>query len=368
VPIIEIDGLRGIAILLVLMTHLWPGSGSAAALQPLMAGGWIGVDLFFVISGFLIMGILIDTKGSPGYYRNFYARRILRIFPLYYCFLGAVFIGMPMIQGASYGESQFGQEAGSPLWYLFYLTNFREALGGEGIPRFIRPLWSLAIEEQFYLLFPVVVAAISLRALTRLLAGLVAFAFVLRVTLLLAWPDNHHLQYLLTPTRFDTIALGSLAAIMIRHQGSQARLQRILPLAPWLAVGLLVLVGSRTGFDRRSVDLRTWGYSAIALAFTLLVVWTVRNAGKSTLQWLRNGVLCLFGRLCYGIYVLHLAAALVAGKLISAVIPPLALISWLEFPVAVAAALLAAWISWRGLEEPILRLKRRFEYRSATAT
>lgn len=360
----EIDGLRGIAILLVFFTHFWPSQGSAAIFRPIAQGGWIGVDLFFVISGFLIMGILIDTKSGPGYYRNFYARRILRIFPLYYAFLAAVFIGMPIIQGAgSYAASAFGHQAGSPAWYMLYLTNFREVLGDEGIPPFIRPLWSLAIEEQFYLLFPFVVIHLGSRALTRVLIGLTGFALLFRVGMYAWLPANHHVQYLLTPARFDTIALGSLLAIAFRTPG-QRIWSLVVRAAPWLAVTLLTLVGITSGFDRRDPSLRLWGYTAIAIAFAALVAWVVERGPVRSTAILRNPMLMSFGKLCYGLYVLHIGAQLLVLGALRVVAPAVLGESWLTFPIAVAAAYLVAWLSWRLFESPILRLKRHFVYSS----
>src|SRR5262245_55356351 len=115
----ELDGLRGIAIALVMIHHFWPRSGplTQARWQEIAHLGWIGVDLFFVVSGFLITGILLDTRGEPNYYRNFYARRALRIFPLYYVFLTAAFVLIPPVQRGSYYQTAFLRESGSPLWY-----------------------------------------------------------------------------------------------------------------------------------------------------------------------------------------------------------------------------------------------------------
>src|ERR1041384_3740372 len=106
--IAELDGLRGIAILIVMVHRLWPATGKGVA-GDVAEAGWIGVDLFFVVSGFLITGILLDTKGEPGYFKNFYARRVLRIFPLYYLFIGAVLV--------AFHGPEFSANAGSPIWY-----------------------------------------------------------------------------------------------------------------------------------------------------------------------------------------------------------------------------------------------------------
>ena len=128
--IAELDGLRGIAILLVLVHHFWPTSGVWEQYGHLPHLGWIGVDLFFVISGFLIGGILLDTKHEPHYFKNFYIRRALRIFPLYYLFLIVVFTLVPMTEGGPYRLTDFIQASGSPLWYFCYLGNMREAILG----------------------------------------------------------------------------------------------------------------------------------------------------------------------------------------------------------------------------------------------
>ena len=124
----ELDGLRGIAILLVTMNHFWPPNGPLGRHAGVAHLGWIGVDLFFVISGFLISGILIDTLDSPNYYRNFYARRSLRIFPLYYLFITFLFVVIPLAQRGTYFHTAFIRESGSPAWYYLYLGNIRESV------------------------------------------------------------------------------------------------------------------------------------------------------------------------------------------------------------------------------------------------
>src|SRR5512146_2621511 len=118
----ELDGLRGIAILLVMIHRMYPHTGGMP--WPIEAG-WVGVDLFFVISGFLIAGILIDTRDDPDYFRNFYARRVLRIFPLFYLLVGGMLLVFPLA-----GHADFLRAAGSPLWYLLQLGNLPEGLLG----------------------------------------------------------------------------------------------------------------------------------------------------------------------------------------------------------------------------------------------
>ncbi|HEY5944464.1 MAG TPA: acyltransferase, partial [Kofleriaceae bacterium] len=169
----ELDGLRGIAILMVMVHRFWPRTGVGVAAD--VAGtGWIGVDLFFVVSGFLIAGILLDTKGDDGYFKNFYARRALRIFPLYYLFVIGVFIAFAH-------NPEFRERAGSPIWYLVHLGNVPEGLLGLSVPYWIAPVWSLAIEEQFYLTFPWLVRFVDRRRLTIALVGMIAVAPIIRL-------------------------------------------------------------------------------------------------------------------------------------------------------------------------------------------
>jgi hypothetical protein len=125
----SLDGLRGLAIAGVLAVH---------AGVPFFAAGWLGVDLFFVLSGFLITGILLREKGSPTYFKAFYARRVLRIFPLYYLFVIGTLVAFSH-------NAEFRQHAGSPFWYLAYLGNIPESLLGHDPPYFLAPVWSLAI-------------------------------------------------------------------------------------------------------------------------------------------------------------------------------------------------------------------------------
>ena len=142
-----LDGLRGIAVLTVMWLHfvfLVPRTGGERLFWNLSETGWIGVDLFFVLSGFLITGILYDAKGGPHYFRNFYMRRSLRIFPLYYAFLILIFAVMPLLRASG------ADHVGKQLWMWTYLSNVLFArVGWEGMPAHTTHLWSLAIEEQF---------------------------------------------------------------------------------------------------------------------------------------------------------------------------------------------------------------------------
>src|SRR4029450_1185274 len=173
VPVL--DGLRGIAILMVLGHHysiVWSRTiPLESGIRSVLEFGWCGVDLFFALSGFLITGILIDAKGQESYFPRFYWRRLVRIFPLYYVFLAAVFVLLPFFPGIGVTTAQV-----APWWYLTYLQNWKPNRGASD--PFLGHTWSLAVEEQFYGVWPLIVRFSSTKVLTWVcVAGaLAAFA------------------------------------------------------------------------------------------------------------------------------------------------------------------------------------------------
>ena len=195
-----LDGLRGIAVLLVLAFHcryFFPPWMEKSARPTLDVLGWSGVDLFFVLSGYLITGILLDTKDSSSYFRTFYARRSLRIFPLYFSFVAAVLL---LAQWRVHG-----------FWYLTYLSNWQP---GHGVnDGYLSHLWSLAIEEQFYLIWPAVVWFVPPGRLKWICIALAVTAAGLRPFA----GSQDQAAYRLTPCRMDSLALGAFVAIGMRH-------------------------------------------------------------------------------------------------------------------------------------------------------
>ena len=200
----ELDGLRGLAILLVLATHYVMVAPTAnfleRGLKSICNHGWAGVDLFFVLSGFLITGILYDCKGQENYFKNFYVRRFLRIFPLYYGFLTVLLLGMLAAKIA------FSQAGGGPhltnLWdvqpYLWTYTFNLACAFGHGSAH-LGQLWSLSVEEQFYLVWPLVIFVCPRKAAVRVCVALIFAALLLRLALTLFVPQVD--VYFLTPTR-----------------------------------------------------------------------------------------------------------------------------------------------------------------------
>jgi len=345
----ELDGLRGVAILLVMVHRMYPRTQSVP--WPIEAG-WAGVDLFFVISGFLIAGILIDTRGEPDYFRNFYARRVLRIFPLFYLFIGGMLLAFPLAR-----HDEFLRQAGSPLWYLLQLGNVPEALLGRDPPYWLAPVWSLAIEEQFYLTFPLLVRWAAPQRLARWLGAIAVLALATRIATTELAPDRERVQYLFTLCRLDTIALGCLLAVFVRsprYPAWRARLPGVLGAVIAAAAAVL----ATTQFDRTTWFGRTFGYDVLALGLAALVLWVFHARGGAATAVLRSAVLRYPGKLCFGLYLLHRPADTLVTALAARADLDETSLAWL--PVKIGVALVLATASWRVIELPFLRRKQRF--------
>jgi peptidoglycan/LPS O-acetylase OafA/YrhL len=385
-----LDGLRGVAVLTVLAGHLFEDVKHPNVLVRGVLGalqfGWVGVDLFFVLSGFLITGILLDGKAAGTarvrYFRNFYMRRTLRIFPLYYSVLAIVLVLLPAVSpefAARQPELIHGQG-----WLWGYVANVGIALRERwflmGNDVNLNHFWSLAIEEQFYLVWPAVVWVCGPRRLATVCVVGVAAALATRVGFVLAGKTGIALG-LFTVCRLDGLLMGALAAVWMRtHPGgplAHARLARVGLAAA--AVG----IGATLTCERLAPAVplfSTVGLSLVAVAFTA-IVWLavageageVRWGGRALAQVLGAGrpgvagrVLGFFGRYSYGIYVFHwLVSPVILHRF-----HPWDL-QWLTGGVYLASAVLrnAVWlggavgvavVSWHVLEKPFLRLKRHF--------
>jgi peptidoglycan/LPS O-acetylase OafA/YrhL len=339
--------------------HLPPGRGSW--LGWLRAGtglSWTGVDLFFTLSGFFIGGILIDERASPRLVRVFYLRRALRILPIY-------FVTLLAIAAAIVGRFPGSYHLFPPWVYALFLTNFAFALAQawDWLP--LSVLWTLAVEEQFYLTAPWVVKAIPRSGIPWLAIGLAALAEVARVGMLMAYPAGHFALQVLTPFRMDTLALGVLAAWAVRSDAAGMFFTRLG--AHWRA-GLALALALLAGVDllqpsQGSRSLALYGYLLIAMAFTLivLIVAQVRPPGLNRLLAARP--LAHLGRHSYFIYLWH---GLLGGGLIRWIGGP-------DFTVhspagvgIVALATGATWgaaaASWKWFEGPLVAWGRRHPY------
>ncbi len=358
----ELDGLRGIAIFLVIIHHFWPSEGPWVRYEALPHLGWIGVDLFFVVSGLLITGILLDTASASGFFRSFYARRALRIFPLYYAFLLAAFVAIPMLQGGAWAASEFVQQSGSPWWYLLYQGNLREAIIGHEPAYVLAPLWSLAIEEQFYLVFPFLVFRLRRDRLRKALFLAIGGALLFRIVTALVWPVNERIQYLATPSRVDELALGALMALGMR-EGWVRIGHRTAGRAALGLIALAIVTFALGGLDRTQAFGRTVGYSLVGLMFAAVVYWAVTGREQADTAFLRWAPLRGLGKICYGVYILQRPVQVAVGKVAERFALPFDPTSIVAVPVLITITILVASVSWFAFERPILRLKHRFTVR-----
>ncbi len=213
-----LDGLRGVAILGVLGFHFSNESGFARIFKPFHVG-WIGVDLFFVISGFLITGILLDARNAPKYFSNFYARRALRIFPLYYVFL----LAMLLIYKISGNRiiPHLDRTVATWPWWVFYGANYLVARRGWIFPA-MGLFWSLAVEEHFYLCWPTVIRFIRPRLLPWIIYALIAGSLALRCIAWRCGVRNSLFFYTLTPCRLEGLCIGAGLAVVYKNRGLES--------------------------------------------------------------------------------------------------------------------------------------------------
>ena len=352
-----LDALRGLAILLVIAHRAFvspnPHGLVARVVGAAMEAGWVGVQLFFVLSGFLITGILLDSRDSPGYYRAFFARRVLRIFPLYYAVLIGAFVVVPLVTGQKLTGSEH------QLWLWVYLSNWLEPLGVAvaAFPHF----WSLAVEEQFYAVWPFVVRATSRRGLGVVCGALVAVAIASRVTVrLLQLPLES--AYMFTICRMDALAMGAGAALALRTPSQAAWLmarQRALVVS---AVALFLVGAVATSwYQRLGWVNQAIGYSVLAWVATVgLVVAVLAEAcGKAPAP----APLRSIGKYSYAMYVLHVPIHHQLGvpllrRFASA--DPSTLVSVVYFVALAVASYVGALLSYHLYERHFLALKRFF--------
>ena len=368
--VLALDGLRGLAILLVLFRHTsWrmePVTDAGMALYGAMRLGWIGVDLFFVLSGFLITGILVDSKGGDHYFRNFYVRRSLRIFPLYYAFLAGFFLLLPLLTSAEASGLQTLRE--NQPWLWGYLTNVLVSIEGtQAAPLGMTHLWSLAVEEQFYLVWPAVVLWCDRRRLISVCVWMGVAALAVRVAVVATQGGGDVAGYMLTPARMDTLAFGALLALWIRDPRARAHLFRwARPVSAALAGALLLLMVSHRGLPQLGAGIQTVGYTLIALLSSALLAMVLAAPDRSPLRRLfETGWLRSLGKYSYGMYVFHYPLLILAARHVGfSEVPALwgsKIPTQLLITAGVAAAsFVLAWASWHLFEKHFLKLKRFF--------
>jgi peptidoglycan/LPS O-acetylase OafA/YrhL len=354
-----LDGLRGLAVLLVVVFHIFQVEPAPTQTLPRLFYmttrlGQTGVDLFFVLSGFLITGILFDTKGTTHYFRNFYGRRTVRIFPLYY---GVLVVGLIVVP-CLFGPSALGIH---PLWLWTYTANLPMSAGAEAT--WFGHFWTLAIEEQFYLIWPAVVFAFGRTALLRICLGCIVGAAVCRA--LAEWVGLSSFSF--TLCRMDSLTLGAWLALAARGpEGIRGWDRRALGVALGTGVVMAPLYVLKTGTGDTWVQVVKFTFIAVFHAAVLTLALTARPASWTS-RLFQFAPLRLLGRYSYGMYVYHpFVIALAAQQLADRQLGPIGLgpsaALWLRFSAIVVLSFGAAWLSWTLYEKPFLSLKKYFEY------
>ena len=378
--------MRGIAIAQVLVFHFFfwaqaPDSHTPGWIRQMhnylhrFAGlTWSGVDLFFVLSGFLIGGILLDARASPNYFKAFYARRVFRIFPIYYAWLAAYVLVMALagrilatrIPGGAAWESWPALAA-----QLMFLQNFRWLPYGSAIGvNWFRPTWSLAIEEQFYFIAPAVIRFLNRRRLYVFLGLVILSAPLVRSYIHFHLPAQNSdvlgLAYTLMPCRADALAFGVLAALLWRNTRFRV----------WLSERGFVLVAAVSIFLVGFVALGKWapaydslaeqsvGYTWIAFFYALVLLLVLARPGGWLAAFTRVAWMRELGKVSYCVYLIHSAVGMFCGLFLTGVLQR-SVGSWEQIAMGGVAAVVTygiARLSWAYFENPLLKQGHKYRY------
>jgi len=380
-----LDGVRGLAIAMVMFGHfivvgknlqnLPPGIPVPILLPPslafsrLLQSGYLGVDLFFVLSGFLITGILLDSKSSENYFSVFYVRRALRIFPLYYALLAVSWLTVLFITP---GDRALLTGEDSMLWNWLYASNIGMAVKDDWLtsPTWVGlgHFWSLAVEEQFYFVWPLLVFLVPVKILRRICVTLV-LASPLIFWMLPHWlgestpGHNNPAAYVSTLGRLGVLAAGAWLAIVWRTPGAWESIKpKLVPIA--IISGIVLLL------ERSFLPILSGCEPSIVLVLGSACVGLAAGGGgaKRVHAFFESRVLRWLGKYSYAIYVYHhaLKPVWIAYLWEKSIVPVLGT-GWpatlCYTAAASAASLLLAWLSWICFEGPILSLKSRSSYR-----
>jgi peptidoglycan/LPS O-acetylase OafA/YrhL len=367
-----LDGIRGLAALMVLVFHfigsMLPTNSVEGSIIRVANYGALGVELFFVLSGFLITGILYDARHKPNYFRNFYMRRALRIFPVYYGVLALVFFVAPLIpllQGPTL-DYLLDRQA----WAWLYAVNIYIAKQGDWSFSYLEHFWSLAVEEHFYLIWPLVVFLLARRpraliAVSLAIALCASLARLIGFLMGLSWWTI----VVLTPFRLDGLALGAFLAVTVRQPGGLERLVRALPWVVAVVGGLLAVTYVWKG------PLSSQGMAAVSpvrttllqMLLACLLLWALIAPVRSvTTRFFCSRTMVFLGTYSYGLYVYHhfISYYLSSNR------TELELARWLgshgaavalQATLGASATLAVAYLSYELFEKRFLGLKRLFE-------
>jgi len=366
----QLDGLRGLAILLVIIWHyfsfsLLPQAGSLSAyFMDILRLSWSGVDLFFVLSGFLIGGILIDNQQAKNYFHVFYLRRALRILPLYFSWL-LLFYVLQISSLPRGADALF--EGTIPIWsYATFTQNFLMSYQDNLGALWMGVTWSLAVEEQFYCVLPLIIRFLQPRKLPWLLIPCIAAAPLLRVTLSFWFPNGALAAYVLMPCRADALLLGVMCAWMVRQQKiAQLLVTHIKALYAIFAVLLLGMgVLAVTYNPYFSFGWQNLGYTWLDLLYACLLLIAITEQRGVVKAVTTNMLLRRLGLVAYCTYLIHSVVLFLSHGLIFQ-FPKVHYVSYITTLIlALTATLAVAALSWKFFEKPLVAMGHRIHYRN----
>ncbi|HUK30805.1 MAG TPA: acyltransferase [Candidatus Acidoferrum sp.] len=367
----ELDGLRGIAISLVIILHYFTAALTVyrphplAYLQIATRLSWSGVDLFFVLSGFLIGGILLDARGSANYFKVFYLRRFCRIFPIFFVFLALIGLCYWFI----YPFHRFLMDwlfAAPMPWYSYptFTQNFWMAKWNYLGPASLSITWSLAVEEQFYLTLPALIRFVRSSLLPYVLGAGILSAPLLRIALIIWRPQAQTALYVLLPCRMDALLLGVFAAYLFRKPGfaqsMYAHRKLLWSLFAILAAGLVYFTSTS---GNTSVPMASIGYDWLALFYLTALVLALVHTQSWLARMLRWRWLMSLGTIAYGAYLFHyviygLCMAYLRGEgSVLGNFPDVAVTLF-----ALALTIFFTALSWRFFEKRVVRWGHKYSY------
>lgn len=358
--IIELDGLRGIAILLVVSFHYINNQmvdrtdSLSKAITKATSFGWVGVDLFFVLSGFLIGSILIANKSSQNYFKTFYARRFVRIVPNYFLLL-IVFLTMWNLPYFASNYFLSGKQE-IPFWsYFLMVHNFfmakYETLGNDALS----VTWSIGIEEQFYLLFPFIVYFFPRKWIPWILVTLIFGAFGFRSLF-----DHWIPRYVLLPSRMDGLAIGFLIGYL-SQTGALVTYRKLILKASRLVIILILAICTLSYWKYN--DLGIAKHTLFAIGFGILVIYALMLPKTWLGSFLRSKALVWIGAISYSLYLFHYLIMVVVFHIAGYTgVGIFGIKEIILTIIAFSTSLIVSWLIYRWLEQPMVKIGKRFKY------
>jgi peptidoglycan/LPS O-acetylase OafA/YrhL len=352
----QLDGLRGVAIAAVVVAHYF---GEVPHGVRALTAGWLGVVLFFVLSGFLIGGILMDNRNSTQFFSTFYIRRAFRIVPIYFIVLAIVLTASAALRGA---HAAWVPASMSPALYFTYTQNIAMAASGKIDGFWLLPTWTLAVEEQFYLLLPVLVYLIPKRYVAALSLAAIVSGPMLRWLILGATHGQPAAAYSLLVCRWDALFLGVLAAYIFRERRlfgkliQRGALQWAALIGAW---GVLACAVTDKLYGLQLFDVL--GYSLAALCFAAIVLMAV--GGLPIARRFESPLLRELGRISYGLYLIHQPILGLMHGALRGVFPDNGSVQGFSVTLlALAVSTGIAWASWTFFESRLVRFGHRWTY------